>query len=126
MKRLLMVSIFFSLTLIVPMPAMAGEAIDAGISPPPPIAAEAPPEAGVMAAGGIVYVVAAADADTPQGGPAAGDEKQQDQSLEREKTTRSEHKSDWKINLWPEKPRDNIKSPHEMKDENKHIPPDRF
>ena len=126
MKKLLLVSIFFTFAIIVPMPAMAGLDINAGISLPPPIAFEAPQEVRVMPDTSGVYLVAAVDADTPQGSPTGRDEKQQDQSLERGKPTGSEHKSDWKLNLWPVKPPDNVKSLPEMKDENKHTPPDRF
>ena len=89
--------------LIVPMPTMAGADINAG-----------------------VYLVADINADTPQGGPTGRDEKQPDQALEREKPAGSEHKSDFIINVWPVKPQDNVKSLHEMKEENKHTPPDRF
>lgn len=124
MKKLLLVPIFFTFAIIVPMPAMAGVDINAGISLPPPIVFEAPPEVIVMPDTSVVYVVA--DADTPQGGPTGRDEKQQDQSLEKKKIPASEDKSDWKINVWPVQPPDNVKSLPEMKDENKHTPPDRF
>ena len=124
MKKLLLVSIFFTFTIIVPMPTMAGIDINAGISLPPPIVFEAPPEVKVMADTSGAYVVADVNADTPQGGLTGRDEKQQDQSLEKPKPTGSEDKSDWKINVWPSKPPD-VKSPHEMKEENIHRPPDR-
>jgi hypothetical protein len=107
------------------MPIRAGVYINAGISQPPPIVFEAPPEVIVMPDTSGVYVVAEVDADTPQGGPTGRDEKQQDQSLEKRKTTESEDKSDWKINVWPVQPPDNVKSLPQMKDENKHTPPDR-
>ena len=126
MKKLLLVSIFFTLAIIVPMPTMAGLDINAGISLPPHTVFEARPEVMVMPGTSGVYVVADADADTPQGGPTGRDEKQQEPSLEREKTTGSEDKSNWKINVWPVKPPDNVKSPPEMYDQNKHTPPDRF
>ena len=126
MKKLLLVSIFFTLAIIVPIPTMAGVDINAGISLTPPIVFEAPPEVIAMSDASGVYVVAEVDADTPEGGSTGRDEKQQDQSIEKEKNTGSERKSDWKINVWPVKPQDNIKTPHEMKEENKHIPPDRF
>jgi len=126
MKKLLLVSIFFTFAIIVPMPTMAGVDINAGISLPPPIVFEAAPEVIVMPDTSGVYVVADVDADTPQGGPTGRDEKQQDQSLEKGKTTGSEDKSDWKINVWPVQPPDNVKSLPEMKDENRHTPPDRF
>lgn len=44
-----------------------------------------------------VYIVADMGADAPQGG--LTEEKQPDQSLEKEKPTKSEHKSDWEINV---------------------------
>ena len=126
MKKFLLVSIFFSFAIIVPMPTMTGADINTGISLPPPIAFEAPPEVIVMPDTSGVYVVADVDADTQQGGPTGTDEKQQDESLEKGKTTESEHKSDWKINVWPVQPPDNANTPHERKEENKHTPPDRF
>ena len=126
MKKLLLVSIFFTFAIIVPMPTLAGADINAGISLPPPIVFEAPPEVIVMPDTSGVYVVADVDADTPQGGPTGRDEKQQDQSLEKGKTTGSEDKSDWKINVWPVQPPDNMKTFPERKEENKHRPPDRF
>jgi len=107
-----------------PMPTMAGVDINSGISLPPPIVFEAPPEVIVKTDTSGLYVVA--DADTPQGGPTGRDEKQQDPSLEKEKPAGSEDKSDWKINVWPMQPPDNMKSLPERKDENKHTPPDRF
>ncbi|RPI36138.1 MAG: hypothetical protein EHM54_06475 [Nitrospiraceae bacterium] len=126
MKKLLLVSIFFTFAIIVPVPTMAGVDINAGISLPPPIILQAPPEVIVMPDTSGVYVVADVDADTPQGGLTGRDEKQQDQSLERGESTESKDKSDWKINVWPQKPPDNVTSPHERKEENKHVPPDRF
>jgi len=124
MKKLLLVPIFFTFAIIVPMPVMGGVDINAGIYLPPPIEFEAPPEVIVMPDTSVVYVVA--DADAPQGSPTGRDEKQQDQSLEKKKTPASEDKSDWKINVWPVQPPDNVKSLPEMKDENRHTPPDRF
>ena len=126
MKKLLLVSIFIIFAISVSMPTMAGVDINVGISLPPPIVFEASPEVIVMPDASGVYVVAAADSDTPQGGPTGRDEKQRDPSLEKKKTTGSEDKSDWKINVWPVQPPDNAKSLPEMKDENKHTPPDRF
>jgi hypothetical protein len=73
----------------------------------------------------LVYVVAEVDADTPQGGPTGRDEKPEDESLEKKKTTESKDKSDWKINVWPLQPPDKMKSFPERKEEDKH-PPDRF
>jgi len=107
------------------MPTMAAVDINAGISLPPPIVFEAPPEVIVMPDTSGVYVVADVDADTPQGGPTGRDEKPQDESLEKGKPTGSENKSNWKINVWPLQPPDNMKSFPERKEE-QHIPPDRF
>lgn len=125
MKKSPLVSIFFTFAIVVPMPTMAGVDIHAGISMPPPIVFEAPQKIRVMPDKSGVYLVAAVDTDMPQGGSTGRDEKQQDQSLEKGKPTGSEHKSGWRINVWPVKPPDNVRSPHEMKDENKHTPPDR-
>ena len=124
MKKLLLVSIFFTFAIIVPMPTMAGVDINAGISLPPPIVFEAHPEVIVMPDTSGVYVVADADADTPQGSATGRDEKPQDESLEKGKPTRPEDKFDWKINVWPVKPTDNIKSLPKTWDP-KHTPPDR-
>ena len=124
MKKLLLVPIFFTFAIIVPMPVMGGVDINAGIYLPPPIEFEAPPEVIVMPDTSGVYIVA--DADTPQGGPTGRDEKKEDQSLEKTKATGSEDKSDWKINVWPVQPPDNVKSLPDMKEENKHTPPGRF
>lgn len=126
MKKSLLVSIFFTFAIIAPMPTMAGVDINAGISLPPPSVFEASPEVIVMPDTSGVYVVADVDAVTTQGGPTGRDEKQQDPSLEKGKPTGSEDKSDWKINVWPVQPPDNVKSLPEMKDENKHTTPDRF
>jgi len=126
MKKLLLVSIFITLPIIVPMPTMAGLDIPAGIYLPPPIVFKAPPEVIVTPDTSGVYVVADADAVTPLGGPTGSDEKQQGQSLEKGKATEPEDKSDFKINVWPVQPPDNVKSLPQMKDENKHTPPDRF
>ena len=126
MKKLLLVSIFFTFAIIVPMPTMAGVDINARISLPPTIVFEAPSEVIVMPDTSGVYVVADVDADMPHGGPTGRDEKQQDQSLEKAKTTGSEDKSDWKINVWPVQPPDNVKSLPVMKEENKQTPPGRF
>ena len=73
MKRLLLVSIFFTFTIIVPMPTMAAVDINAGISLPPPVVFEAPPEVIVMPDTSGVYVVAEVDADTPHGDPTGRD-----------------------------------------------------
>jgi len=126
MKKLLLVLIFFTFAIIVPMPTMAGVDINAGISLSPPIVFGASPEVIVMPDTSGVYVVAAVDADTPQGGPTGRDEKQQEPSLEKEKAAGSEDKVDWKINVWPVRPPGNVKTPPNMYDENKHTPPDRF
>jgi hypothetical protein len=108
------------------MPTMAGVAMGAGISLPPPIVFEVTPEVIVKPDASGAYVVAEADADTPQGGPTDRDEKRKDQSLETGKTAEAEDKSDWKINVWPVQPPDNVKSLPQMYDDNKHTPPDRF
>lgn len=126
MKKLLLVSIFFALAVVVPMPATAWVDINAGISLPPSIVFEGPAEVIVMPPISGVYVVADADAGKTKGGPIGRDEKSQEQSLEKMKATESEEKSDWKINVWPVEPPDNVKSLPQMKDENKHTPPDRF
>ena len=126
MKKLLLGAILLALAIVFPIPTMAAVGINAGLSLPPPIVFEAPPEVIVMPDTSGVYVVADVDADTPQGGPTGRDEKQQEPSLEKGKTTESEDKSDWKINVWPVQPPGNLKTPPEMKDENKHTPPDRF
>jgi hypothetical protein len=126
MKKLLLVSIFFALAVVFPMPATAWVDINAGISLPPPIIFEGPAEIIVMPPTSGVYVVADADAGKTKGGPIGRDEKSQEQSLEKMKATESEEKSDWKINVWPVEPPDNVKSLPQMKDENKHTPPDRF
>ena len=125
MKRLLFGTIFLSLIGAFPVVTMAGVDINSRISLPPPIVFEAPPEVIVMPDTSGAYVVAEADADTPQGGPTGRDEKPQDESLEKGKATGSEDKSNWKINVWPLQPPDNMKSFPERKEE-QHIPPDRF
>ena len=123
MKKLLLVSIFITFTIILPIQTMARVDINAGISMPPPILFVALPEAITLPDTSGVYVFA--DADMPQGDSAGRDEKQGEKPLEKRKTTGSENKSDWKLNVWPIKSPDNVQSPHEMKEENKHIPPDR-
>jgi len=124
MKRLLFGTIFLALIGAFPVVTMAGVDINAGISLPPPIVFEAPPEVTVMSDSSGAYVVAEVDADTPQGGMTGRDEKPQDESLEKKKTTESGDKSNWKINVWPLQPPDNMKSFPERKEE-QHIPPDR-
>jgi hypothetical protein len=126
MKKLLLVSIFIAFAIVFPMPTMAGVDIHAGISLPPSIVFESPQEVIAMPDTGSVHVVADADADKPQSGSTGRDEKQQDQSLEKGKTAEPEEKSNWKINVWPVQPPDNVKSLPEMNDNNKHTPPDRF
>ena len=79
----------------------------------------------MMPASGL-FVVAEVDAGAPTGSSTGGDEKQQGQVLEEGKTAESEDKSDFRINVWPVQPPDNVKSLPEMKDDNKHTPPDRF
>jgi hypothetical protein len=127
MKRLFFGTISLALVSAFPVVTMAGTDINAGISLPPPIVFEALPEVIVMPDTSGVYVVAEVDADTPQGGPTGRDEKPRDESLEKKKTTESEDKSDWKINVWPLQPPGNMKSFPERKEEDKqHYPPDRF
>ena len=125
MKKLLLISIFFTLAIAVPLPTMASVDINAGISLPPTTVFEARPEVIMTPDIGGVFV-ADTDADAPKDSPTDMEEKQQGQLLETEQPTKSESRSNWKINVWPVKPRDNIKTPHEMKEENKHTPPDRF
>src|SRR5574340_1456625 len=120
MKKFLLVSILFTLAIIVSMPPMAEVNTKAGISLSSPILAEAPQEVTVLPDTRGVYFFAAADADTPQGSQADRDEKPRDESLEKGKTARPQEKSEWKINVWPVEPQDNVKSLHEMKEENKH------
>jgi hypothetical protein len=126
MKKLLLVSIFIALAIVVPMPTMAGVDTNAGISLPPPVVFGAPAEVIVMRDTSGVFIVAEVAADEPQGGPTGRDEKRQDQSLETGKTAESEDKSDWKINVWPVPPPDNVKSLPQMYDDNKLTPADRF
>ena len=126
MKKLLLVSICFTSAIVFPMPTTARVDLSAGISLPPPIVFEAPPEILMMPDAGGLFVVAEVDAGTPKGNSTGRDEKQQGQVLEEGKAAESEDKSDFKINVWPVQPPDNVKSLPEMKDDNKHTPPDRF
>jgi len=123
MKKLLLISIFFAFAIVVPMPTMAGVDIISGISLPPIIVFDAPPEVRVMTASDV-YIVADVDADTPQADSTGKDEKRQNESLEKRKPTESKDKSNWKINVLP--PPDNMKSPIERKEDEMHLPPDRF
>jgi hypothetical protein len=139
MKKLLLMSIFFAFVIVVPMSTMAGADIIFGISRPPIIVFKAPPEVKVMPAS-YVYIVADVDADRPQAnstgkdekgqnessekGKTGKDEKRQNESLEKGKTTESKGKSNWKINVLP--PPDNMKSPIDKKEDQFHLPPDRF
>lgn len=126
MKTLLLVSIFFILAIIVPGPKVSWADIKAGISLPPVIV-ETPPEFIMMSDTRSVYVVAVVDANTPQSSLTDRDEmKQESPSLEKGKPTGSEDKSNWKINVQPVQPPDNVKSLPERQDENKSTPPDRF
>ncbi len=125
MKILLLVSIFIALAIVVPMPAMARADINAGIFLPPTIAFESHPKVKMMSDTGGVFVVADAAADIPKESPTGKDEEQKGQFMEKGKPTESEGKSNWKINVWPVKPADNVKSLPQMKEENKHVPPDR-
>ena len=123
MKKLLLISIFFAFAIVVPMPTMAGVDIISGISLPPIIVFDAPPEVRVMTASDV-YIVADVDADTPQADSTGKDEKRQNESLEKRKPTESKDKSNWKINVLP--PPDNMKSPIEKREDEMHLPPDRF
>jgi len=123
MKKLLLISIFFAFAIVVPMPTMAGVDIISGISLPPIIVFEAHPEVKVMPASDV-YIIADVDADTPQADSTGKDEKRQNESLEKRKPTESKDKSNWKINVLP--PPDNMKSPIERKEDEMHLPPDRF
>jgi hypothetical protein len=69
---------------------------------------------------GDVYVVADVDADTPQADSTVKDEKRQNEPLEKRKPT----ESNWKINVLPRP--ENMKSPIEKKEDQFHLPPDRF
>jgi|GEM_PF-4002285 len=123
MKKLLLMSIFFAFPIIVPMPTMAGADIISGISRPQIIVFEAPPEVKVMPASDV-YIVAAVDADRPQTDSTGKGEKRQNESLEKGNPTESKGKSNLKINVLP--PPDNMKSPIEKKEDQFHLPPDRF
>ena len=123
MKKLLLMSIFFVFAIVVQTPTMAGVDIISGISLPPIIVFEAPAEVKVMSARGV-YIVADVDADRPQANSTGKDEKQQNQPLEKGEPTESKGKSNWKINVFPHP--DNVKSPIEKKEDQFHLPPDRF
>lgn len=139
MKKLPLMSIFFAFAIVVPMQTMAGADIISGISRPPIIVLEAPPEVEVMPARDV-YIVADVDADSPQAnstgkdetlqnessekGKPGKDEKWQSESLEKKKLTEPKVKSNWKINVYP--PPDNMKSPIDKKNDQFHLPPDRF
>ncbi len=123
MKKLLLMSIFFAVTIVVQTPTMAGADIISGISLPPIIVFEASQEVKVMPASDV-YIVADADADRPQADSTGKDEKRQNESLEKGKPTESKDKSNWKINVMPRP--DNMKSPIEKKEDQLHLPPDRF
>jgi len=64
--------------------------------------------------------------DAPQGSLTGRDEKKEGPSLEKGKPAGAEKESNWKINVQPVQPPDNVKSLPERKDENKQTPPDRF
>jgi hypothetical protein len=119
MKKLLVMSIFFAFAIVVPL------------------------EVKVMPTGDV-YMVADVDADTPQADSTGKDEQRQNEPLEKRKPTESEDQSkgedekqqngplekkkptesNWKINVLPRP--DNIKSPIERKEDQFHLPPDRF
>ncbi len=139
MKKLLLLSIFLAFAIVVPTPTMAGADIISGISRPPIIVFEAPPEDKVMRASDV-YIVADVDDDTSQANSTGQDEKRQNeslekgkpgknekrqnQSLEKRKPAESKEKPNLKINVMP--PPDNMKSPIEKKEDQFHLPPDRF
>ena len=123
MKKLLLMSIFFVFAIVVQTPTMAGVDIISGISLPPIIVFEAPAEVKVMPTSDV-YIVAEVDADRPQADSTGKDEKRQNKSLEKREPTESEDKSNWKINVLPRP--DNMKSPIEKKEDQFHLPPDRF
>ena len=123
MKKLLLMSIFFVFAIVVQTPTMAGVDIISGISLPPIIVFEAPAEFKVMPTSDV-FIVAEVDADRPQGDSTGKDEKRQNKSLEKREPTESEDKSNWKINVLPHP--DNMKSPTEKKQDEFHLPPDRF
>ncbi len=123
MKKLLLMSIFFALAIIVPVPTRAGADIISGVSLPPIIVFEATPEVNVMPVSDV-YIVADVDADRPQADSTGEDEKRQSESLEKRKPTESKDKSNLKINVLP--PPDNMKNPIEKKHDEMHLPPDRF
>ena len=124
MKKLQLIAVCFVLAVAVPAPAMAGVHINAGIFLSPSVMVTAPLEVAVMPDAEVVYVLA--DADAPEDGPTGRNEKPQDQSLEKAKAAESEEKSEWKINVWPVQPPDNVKSLPQSNDANKYTPPDRF
>jgi hypothetical protein len=119
MKKLLLAYIFFVFSIVVPL------------------------EVKVMPASNV-YVVADVNADTPQADSTGKDEKRQNESLEKRKPTESNDKSkgkdekrqneplekrkptesNLKINVMPRP--DNMKSPIEKKEDQFHLPPDRF
>jgi hypothetical protein len=63
MKKLLLGTILLALSIVVPIPTMAGVDISIGISLPPPIVFEAPPDVIVMPDTNDVYVVPDIDVD---------------------------------------------------------------
>jgi hypothetical protein len=123
MNKLLLMSIFFAFAIVVPTPTVAGVDIISGISLPPIIVFEAPPEVKVMPASDV-YIVADVDADRPQADSTGKDEKRQNESLEKKKPAESKNKSNLKINVLPRP--DNMKSPIEKKEDQFHLPPDRY
>jgi hypothetical protein len=122
MKKLLLMSIFFAFATVVPMPTMPGVDIISRISLPPIIVFEAPPEVKVMPARDA-YMVSDVD-DRPQADSKGKDEKRQNESVEKRKPTESKNKSNWEINVLPRP--ENMNSPIEKKEDQFHLPPDRF
>jgi hypothetical protein len=123
MNKLLLMSIFFASAIVVPTPTVAGVDIISGNSLPPIIVFEAPPEVKMIPASDV-YILADVDADRPQADSTGKDEKRQNESLEKRKPTGSKNKSNLKINVLPRP--DNMKSPIEKKEDQFHLPPDRF
>jgi hypothetical protein len=119
MKKLLLISLFLAFAIVVPL------------------------EVKVMPTGDV-YMGADVDADTPQADSTGKDEKRQNEPLEKKKPAESKDKSmgkdekqqneplekkkpaesNWKINVLPRP--DNMKSPIEKKEDQFHLPPDRY
>jgi hypothetical protein len=123
MKKLLLISICFAFAIVVPVEVKVMPTGDAYV---------------------VADVEADVDADTPPADSTGKDEKRQNESLEKRKPTESKDKSkgkdekrqneplekrkptesNWKINVLPRP--ENLKSPIERKEDQFHLPPDRF